>query len=142
METSSPATLETPVGNIGFNGDGDLFVFTRLDGFDEAELRSTVDVKSRQDGAVVHSIYAGAMLGTCEGWCLRTDAADRNDAEDLLAVALRSIRSVDGTFTVTPTGQPSKALVVRNNVELRTAIVDHNLHSFTFGLVAADPYWS
>jgi hypothetical protein len=142
MEVSSPATLSTPAGDITFNNDGDLYVFTKLDGFDEAELRSTVDVKSRQDGAVIHAIYAGAMLGTCEGWVLVTNPTDRNDAEDQLAIALRSIRSVDGTFTVTPTGQGSKSLTVRNNVELRTAIVSGTLHSFTFGLVAADPFWA
>jgi hypothetical protein len=142
MEVSSPATLETPAGTISFNQDGDLYVFTRLDGFDDAELRVTVDNKSREDGAVVHAIYAAAIHGTCEGWVLTGDPSIRNDAEDALAAALRSIRVVDGTFTVTPTGQPSKLLTVRQDGAFQTAIVNGTLHSFQFGLVAADPFWS
>ena len=142
MEVSSPATLVTPGGTITFNNDGDLYIFTRLDGFDDAELRVTIDNKSRQDGAVVHSVYAAAMHGTCEGWVLTGDPATRNDAEDALAIALRSIRAADGTFTVTPTGQGSKSLTVRQDGAFQTAIVNGTLHSFQFGLVAADPFWS
>lgn len=137
MDVSSPATLSTPAGDIAFNSDGDSFIFLKLDGFDAPELRVTVDNKSRQDGAVVHSIYAAALSGTCEGWCMETDPATRRTAEIALAAALASIWAADGTFT-----QGSRSLTVRNNVELHTAIVQGVLHSFQFGLVAADPNWS
>jgi hypothetical protein len=142
MEVSSPATLSTPAGTITFNNDGDLYVFTKLDGFDDPELRVTVDNKSRQDGGVIHAIYAAAIHGTCEGWVLTGDPATRNDAEDALGAALRSIRTVDGTFTVTPTGQGAKSLTVRQDGSFQTAIVNGTLHSFQFGLVAADPFWA
>jgi hypothetical protein len=142
MEVSALATLTTPAGTINFNAAGDRFVFTKLDGLDGPELRVAIDNKSRQDGAVVHAIYAAAIHATCEGWVIVTNPADRNDAELDLRNALQSIWQADGTFAVTQTGQGAKTLTVRNDAPLQTAIVSGTLHSFTFGLVAANPVWA
>jgi len=142
MEVSALATLATPGGTVNFNADGDLYVFTRLDGFDSPELRVPIDNLSRQDGAVVHTIFAGAIHGTCEGWIIATDPSTRNSAEASLRAALASIWAADGTFTVTETGQAAKSLTVRNDGPLQTAIVQGTLHSFQFGLVAGNPVWS
>ena len=142
MEVSAPATLETPAGTISFDSDGDVYVKTKFDGFDDAEQRLTVDNKSREDGAVVHSAYDAAIHGSIEGWIIVTDPAFRNELEDALVAAVRSLNGADGTLTVTPTGQSSRFLTVRKDGAIQTAVVSGTLHSFQFGLVAVDPFWA
>jgi hypothetical protein len=146
MEVSAPASLVTPAGTISFNSGvfngASVFYFTSLEGLDDPELRVTLDNKSREDGAVVHAIYAGAIHATLEGWIYTNDPATRNASRAALKAALDSIRTDDGTFTVTETGQSAKSLTVRADQPLQTATVQTTIHSFQFGLVAASGAWT
>lgn len=148
-----PYTLATPAGTVTFNdGSVDQTYITSIIGLEGAPVRAPVDDMPYGHGGLWHNFWEGPRHIIVDGLFLiqsvrncDAEMALRNQMEDDLRVALRSIASVvadTGTLTWTPRGMSTRVLTVRHDVQLDCP-EDQNymVRTFHFGLVAADPDW-
>jgi hypothetical protein len=148
-----PYVLTTPAGVITFNDStaDDQFYVQEIGGLAGAPIRAPKDDVPFGHGAIVHNFWEGGRPITFDGVFLVTSApwgdaliAARNDMEEDLRVALRSIldASSPGTLAWTPQGQAARLLYVMHDVQLECPHDQNYLvRTFHFGLFAADPDW-
>lgn len=142
MEFSAPGTIETPLGNITFNGSSDWLRFTKLSGLDGPEMRTPIDHRSQRDGGIVHRFFHGHQFPVAEGYIKASTVAQRNTYEDTLKGYLASTRRTDGRFRITPTGQSERFLTMRQYTPVVLEPDDGIRHTFQFGLITSrEPYW-
>ncbi len=142
--------LTTPDGTVTFNdGTQDQFYISEIAGLGGTPVRAPVDPVPFGHGGIVHDFWEGPRYIVIDGamLILSTRVGDeivviRNQMEETLRVALRSILGDDGTLEWTPQGQAARLLTVRHDSQLEFSH-DQNylLETFHFGLVAGDPDW-
>ena len=142
-----------PTERSTFNdGGADQFYIQEIQGLVGVPVRTPIDEVPFGHGGISHNfwetgrpmIFDGLFLITSERSC-DAEMAIRNQMEDDLRVALRSISSLvtdTGTLTWTPRGQGTNTLTVRCNVPPE-CIEDQGflVRNFHFGLWADVPDW-
>lgn len=144
-DVASAYTLTTPAGTILFNdGSDDEYYLIDTPGLDQAAVRNPTDPKGQISGFQVHNRLEEGMRFQMVGILFirssrvqTTIRTIRNQMEDDLRVALRSILAADGTLAWTPLGQSALSLTVKQDVKVEFSYIDNYLNkSFTFGLIS------
>ena len=144
--------LTTPGPDITFNSgiepfDGtDKYYIYEIRGLESPELRTPTDPVPLGDGALLHDFWFGAQIIEIEGAILvgstqieNSIVVIRNDMEDDLGDALKSMMTATGTLAFTPQGESARSITVKYFTKYNTTHTD-NYHTlaFSFGLISGD----
>lgn len=106
-------TLETPRGTLVFN-DYAAASYLRLTSFKiQAGVRSAVEAVPRRDGSIVPGAYRNGATPVLNGDIKAATPTDRANLSDEVRAHLVSILRADGILRWTPTGKPTRRMVVR-----------------------------
>lgn len=112
-EFGVPVTLETPRGTVVFN-DYVAESYLRLTEFAvRSTVRSAVEAVSRRDGSVVPNAFRSGATPIMKGEAKASSVEARTAMLEELKAHLVSILRADGILRWTPTGKPTRRLVVR-----------------------------
>lgn len=148
-------TLSTGIGDFLFN-DGvlgsfdDFYFLTAIRGLDGAPLRVPQYPQPQGDGGRAGIWRKGPRHIVMEGeYLVQSTRVDsqiqviRNTMSEALTAALEDIdcgAGCEGTLAWTPEGVAARSLSVLNEIELTEDGIEQKL--FSFGLFAANPFWS